>query len=39
MKPSQDTTPRNTETSLKDVVGWVQDLMDLHALIAPRSQK
>jgi SRSO17 transposase len=36
MKPSQDTTKSSAETSTKEVVQWVQALMELHARIAPR---
>ena len=36
MKPSQDITPADQASTPTDVVGWVQDLMDLHARIAPR---
>src|SRR5436190_16319934 len=36
MKPEHSTTPSAAETTTTDVVRWVQDLMDVHARIAPR---
>jgi len=36
MKPSQDTTYNEALTTTTEVVGWVQDLMELHDRIAPR---
>jgi len=36
MKHSQDITSFASPTTVTDVVNWVQDLMDLHARIAPR---
>src|SRR5260370_19149357 len=36
MKPSQDTTFHEAETTTAEIVRWVQALWDLHARIAPR---
>jgi SRSO17 transposase len=36
MKPTQDITHSSSKTTSKEIVRWVQDLMDLHARIAPR---
>jgi hypothetical protein len=36
MKPSHDTTPTTTHTTIFDVVRWAEALAHLHARIAPR---
>jgi SRSO17 transposase len=36
MKPSQDITRHEAETTTAEIVQWVQALMDLHTRIAPR---
>src|SRR5260370_21187613 len=35
MKPSQDTTSHEAETTTAEIVHWVQALVDLHTRIAP----
>jgi SRSO17 transposase len=36
MKQSQHTTPQAPKTTLREIGGWVQELIDLHSRIAPR---